>query len=101
MAATPSTVAVPDIVDLPEAEALAAIKEAGLVAGDRSEAPDDTIAEGNVISSDPEAATEVEPGSEVAFVVSTGPEPVAVPDIVDLPEAEALAAARGSRPGGR
>ena len=51
--------AVPDIVDLPEAEALAALKEAGLVAGDRREAPDDTIAEGNVISSDPEAATEV------------------------------------------
>ncbi len=92
VAAEPSTVAVPDLVDLPEDEALAALEDAGLEAGDRSEASDATIADGNVISSDPEAASEVEPGSAVDYVVSSGAALVAVPDLVDLPEDEALAA---------
>ena len=82
----------PDLVDLPEGAALAALDDAGLEPGARSEAFSDTIAAGNVLSSDPEAAEEVAPGSEVAYVVSSGPEMVAVPDLVDLPDDDALAA---------
>ncbi len=89
--ATP-TVAVPDIIDLPEADALQALSDAGLSAGTRSQASDATIVAGNVISSMPVAATEVARGSAVAYVVSTGPALVAVPDIIDLPEADALQA---------
>ena len=89
--ATP-TVAVPDIIDLPEAEALKALDDAGLAAGTRSEASHATIVAGNVISSNPVAATEVARLSAVAYVVSSGPALVAVPDIIDLPEAEALKA---------
>ena len=70
--ATP-TVAVPDIIDLPESEALKALADAGLAAGTRSEASDATIVAGNVISSNPVAATEVARLSAVAYVVSSGP----------------------------
>ena len=88
----PALVAVPDIIDLPESEALKALGDAGLAAGTRSEASDATIVAGNVISSDPVAATEVARLSAVAYVVSSGPALVAVPDIIDLPESEALEA---------
>ena len=88
----PALVAVPDIIDLPEAEALTALTTAGLSAGTRTLASDPVIVAGNVISSTPVAATEVARGSAVAYVVSTGPALVAVPDIIDLPEAEALTA---------
>ena len=85
-------VAVPDLTDQPEADALTALDDAGLVAGDRSEAYDDTIAAGNVLSTDPAAGSEVAPGSAVAYVVSLGVEQVAVPDLTDQPEADALTA---------
>ena len=78
----PEFVAVPDIVDLSEAEALDELDSAGLSAGDATEASDETIVAGNVISSDPAADTEVAPGSAVAYVLSTGPATVAVPDSV-------------------
>ncbi len=86
----PEQVAVPDIVDLAEADALDAIDDAGLAAGNRSEAFSDTIVAGNVSSSDPAADAEVAPGSEVDYTISIGPEQVTVPDIVDLAEADAL-----------
>ncbi len=88
----PALVAVPDILDLPEAEAMKALADAGLSAGLRSTAADPTIVAGNVVSSNPVAATEVAPGSAISYVVSSGPALVAVPDILDLPEAEAMKA---------
>ena len=86
----PATVAVPDLVDVPEDEAITLLGDAGLVPGARTEASDETIVAGNVISSDPVAAAEVAPDSAVAYVVSTGPATVAVPDLVDVPEDEAI-----------
>ena len=97
----PDSVPVPDIVDLPEADAISALSDADLVPGDRSEANDASIVAGNVISSDPLAADEVAPGSEVAYVVSIGPDSVPVPDIVDLPEADADQRAQRRRPRAR
>ena len=41
----------------------------------------DDVEQGNVISSDPEAGTEVDEGTEVTIVVSLGAEPATVPDI--------------------
>ncbi len=86
----PAPVAVPDIVDRPEADAISELTAAGLIAGDVTEAHHDTIVAGNVVSSDPAADTEVDPGSAVDYVLSSGPAPVAVPDIVDRPEADAI-----------
>ncbi len=67
-----------------------------------TEANDETIVAGNVISSDPAADAEVAPGSAVDLRPSRSvPRSVAVPDIVDLPEADALDRARRRRPGAR
>jgi beta-lactam-binding protein with PASTA domain len=53
-----------------------------LVVDDATEQYSDSIAEGDVIGTDPEAGTELSPGSRVSIVVSLGPEPVAVDDLV-------------------
>jgi serine/threonine-protein kinase len=96
-----SNVEVPGLAGLPEAEAIAAISQAGLVPGAVSEALSDTVPAGSTISSDPAAGASVEVGSSVAYVVSLGPEPVAVPDLVDLREPDAIEAltAAGLVPG--
>jgi beta-lactam-binding protein with PASTA domain len=53
------------------------------------EQADDDVPEGRVISSSPSAGTRVERGSPVTLFVSTGPEQVAVPEVVGLAEDEA------------
>ena len=94
LAVAPPTTTVPDLVDLPEADALAALEAAELVAGDRSEAFSDSVAAGSVIGQDPAPDSEVELGSAVAYRISLGIEQVEVPAFVErsLAEAEALAA---------
>lgn len=49
----------------------------------------DTIAEGNVIRTDPEAGTTVNPGEEIDVYVSTGQELATVPRLEDLTRSEA------------
>ena len=85
-------VAVPDVVGQTEADATAAITGAGLVAG-ISQAADDTVPAGSVISQDPAAGTTVPTGTTVNVVVSTGPDTstVPVPDVTGQPEGDAQA----------
>jgi beta-lactam-binding protein with PASTA domain len=87
---------VPDVVGQTEADANAAITSAGLVAG-ASQAPDDTVPAGSVISQDPAAGTTVPTGSTVNIVVSTGPDTstVPVPDVTGQPEGDAQATLEG------
>ncbi len=82
----------PDVVEMAEADALAAIDDAGLAAGNRTEAFSDTIVAGNVTSTSPSADTTVDAASAVDYVISLGVEQVAAPDVVDSPEADAAAA---------
>lgn len=84
-------VAVPDVVGQTEADATSAITGAGLAAG-TSEAADETVPAGSVISQDPAADTTVAVGSTVNIVVSTGPDAPAtipIPDVAGLPEGDA------------
>ena len=84
-------VAVPDVVGQTEADAASAITGADLVSG-TSEAADETVPAGSVISQDPVAGTMVAAGSTVNIVVSTGqdaPATVPVPDVAGLPEGDA------------
>ena len=73
-------VAVPDLSGLASA-APGTLGAAGLV-GSASDAYSASVALGEVISQDPLAGTLVAPGSSVSYVVSLGPEPVAVPPTV-------------------
>lgn len=67
-------VPVPYLVGKQETEVIALIAEAGLQPGDTSQESSDTVPKGSVISQDVEAGTQVEPGSKVGYVVSSGPE---------------------------
>jgi len=82
---------VPDVVDMTEADATAAITGAGFVVGNVSQAPDDTIVAGNVISQDPAAGSTANPGDAVDLLVSSGPNQVTVkvPDVAGKDAASA------------
>ncbi|MEU5156263.1 PASTA domain-containing protein [Glycomyces sp. NPDC021274] len=75
---------VPDVVGLTEADARAAIETAGLPVGEVTERTSDTIAEGLVIEQDPSPDTPVGPENPVNLVVSSGPEMIAVPDVLGM-----------------
>ena len=60
----------------------------GLVTTEQSEA-NDTVAAGTVIRTDPPAGTQVDKGSTVVLVVSSGATPVQVPNVVGATESAA------------
>jgi beta-lactam-binding protein with PASTA domain len=92
----PPPVAVPNIVGGTQNAAYIAMNAAGLTVGTITAVPSSTIPQGNVISQNPTAGTLVAPGSTVSFVVSSGPPPVAMPNLVGGPEQAAIAAIIGA-----
>ena len=79
----------PDVRDLPEPDAVAALEAAGLVVTDTESRANDDIAAGDALRTEPEAGTEVDPGSGVTLIIAAGPAPVSVPDLVGLARGEA------------
>ncbi|WP_394281060.1 Stk1 family PASTA domain-containing Ser/Thr kinase [Corynebacterium sp.] len=75
----PEPIGVPDLRGLPEEQAVAALKEAGLNVGETSQTFDQEIYGGNVVSTDPPQSTELERGNTVDLVLSNAK---TVPDIV-------------------
>ncbi|GJL78480.1 MAG: hypothetical protein NPINA01_14690 [Nitrospinaceae bacterium] len=88
----PTPVNVPNVVGLAQAAAETAIVNAGLVVGTVTQQSSATVPAGDVISQNPIGGTSVAPGSAVDLVVSTGPVPVNVPDVVGLAQAAAESA---------
>ena len=74
------TVSVPALVGLTEADATGDLTSAGLESR-VVQAPSATVDQGVVITQDPAAGLQIDVGSTVAITVSTGPAPVAVPDV--------------------
>jgi serine/threonine protein kinase len=72
-------VVVPTVRNLTESEALNALASVGLTAGNRTEAYDPTIPEGQIVSTNPRDGLSVLKGSSVDYVVSKGPEPTPTP----------------------
>ncbi len=66
------TVEVPDLTGKSESDAIALLAEAGLSPGDTSTEESDTVTKGSVIRQGTAAGTQVEPGSKVSYVVSSG-----------------------------
>jgi len=79
---------VPDVVDQMQENAETMIRDVGLTVGNVTPGYSSDVAEGEVISQNPIAGTEVALGSAVDLVVSLGPG-IEVPDVVDLMEAAA------------
>jgi hypothetical protein len=88
----PPPVSVPLVVGLTQADATTAIVNVGLIMGSVTTAEHATIPTGAVMSQTPSADTSVSPGSAVDLVVSGGPPPVAVPNVVGQSQAVAEAA---------
>ncbi|MEU6947108.1 Stk1 family PASTA domain-containing Ser/Thr kinase [Streptomyces sp. NPDC046316] len=84
----PETVKVPNLKGKPLAQAKELLAKEGLAAGVITRAFSQDIAQGAVISSDPEPGTERSPDSAVALVVSKG-RPIDVPDVAGDSVAEA------------
>jgi hypothetical protein len=81
---------VPNVLNMTQAAAGSAITGAGLVVGTVTQQCSDTVAAGNVISQDPIGGTQVNVGSAVNLVVSSG-QP-SVPNVVGQTQAAAIAA---------
>jgi eukaryotic-like serine/threonine-protein kinase len=75
----PAQVGVPQVAGLTLKSAQGRLTKAGLKSSVREESSD-TVDKGRVISATPAEGQQVDKGSEVALVVSTGPEQVDVPD---------------------
>ncbi|WP_116452092.1 Stk1 family PASTA domain-containing Ser/Thr kinase [Blastococcus litoris] len=90
---TPTTrqVQVPTVANLPQAQAEQALTDAGLTVGTVTTEASTTVAEGNVISSDPAAGASRDEGTAVDLVVSGGPDTLGVPAVVGLDEERARA----------
>ncbi len=102
VSAGPELFGVPDLrgEDLGRAQEL--LDAAGLVPGAVAEVYSSEVEAGRVVSSDPATGTDLRGGSEVALVVSLGPEPVAVPDVTggSVDDARAQLEDSGLRLGG-
>ena len=88
----PQPAVVPDVVGKMQAEARAAITGAGFLVGEIAQSFNLTVAAGNIISQDPTAGTLALPGAAVKLLVSQGPQPVAVPNVLGMTQADAQAA---------
>lgn len=86
----PELFAVPNVVGRGADDARAVLKEAQLAAGKTSEAYDESVPAGRVISQKPLPDKQVRRATQVALVVSRGPAPVDVPSIVGKPAGEAV-----------
>ena len=84
-------VIVPDVINQSEQSAIDELERAGLTVVVDT-APSNDVDEGNVIAQEPAPGTEAEAGDEVVILVSEGPEPQSMPNVIgqDGGEAEAI-----------
>lgn len=81
--------AVPNLAGLTQEAAATALLNADLAMGLVSSQPNATVAVGNIVSQNPASGTSVASGSVVGIVISTGPQQVAVPDVVNQTQSAA------------
>ncbi|BCW05487.1 Stk1 family PASTA domain-containing Ser/Thr kinase [Arthrobacter sp. NtRootA1] len=73
-------------------QAKTALNAAQMTLGNVTEAFDEKIPAGSVISQDPAPGKEIRHGTPVSLVVSKGPQPIPVPDVRGLPQDAAVKA---------
>lgn len=91
VSAGPRMVIIPKVEGKPEAEANIALQRSGFTAKPSYEYSD-FVEEGVVVDSTPEAGKRELFGSAVELIVSKGPPPVVVPDVVTMDQGSAVAA---------
>lgn len=88
------TVAVPPVAGQSFDQAKAALEGVGFTVERRDE-PNNTVASGTVIGTEPGAGAQAAPNSNVVVIVSTGADKVTVEDVEDLDQAAAESVLRG------
>jgi eukaryotic-like serine/threonine-protein kinase len=88
----PEQVEVPDLVGESEDDARSALEQVGLTTGEVTEQESTDEEPGTVLEQDPAAGQQVDRGAAVGLVVAAAPPDVAVPDVLDMAEADAVAA---------
>ncbi len=78
----PERYLVPDVAGMTPQAAGAAITAANLTLGGRTEAFDDNVAAGQVAKTSPKIGSELKPGERVDLVISKGPKPIEIPNVV-------------------
>jgi eukaryotic-like serine/threonine-protein kinase len=91
----PGQVAVPDVVDKTTKEAKQVLKAEGLKASTR-EQTSQSVPSGRVIDTRPAPGTQVDRGSTVTLIVSSGPEQVSVPGVVGQDKDTAVSRIEGA-----
>ena len=91
----PAQVVVPNVVNLAQMAATTAIVGTGLVVGTVNHTFSATVPSGSVISQNPVGGTLLLQGAAVDMVVSTGPAPASVPNVVGMTQAAATSAITG------
>ena len=84
----PETVTVPNLEEMTERDAITALQELGLLFATDEEFSA-TLGAGQVIRTEPEAGAEAQTGDTILLIVSKGPAPVEVPNLIGLTPAEA------------
>ena len=91
MSLGPERYPVPEVVGKTEAVARRLIEDSNLQVATPESRFSLKVEEGSVISADPAVGTEVKPDTAILLVISRGAEPVAVPNVVGKPIADAKA----------
>ena len=78
----PERYSVPDVTGMTPQAATAAITAANLTLGGRTEAFDDNVATGQVAKTSPKIGSKLKPGDRVDLVISKGPKPIEIPNVV-------------------
>jgi eukaryotic-like serine/threonine-protein kinase len=86
----PASAALTDVDGLSAAKAAAQLRKAGFKPTTKAQASS-SVKTGLVIATEPPAGTEIQVGSSVTLLVSSGPAPVRVPDLVGQSQAAAEA----------
>jgi YVTN family beta-propeller protein len=92
----PAAVIVPQVIGLTQSGATAALTAAQLSVGTITTATSITVPAGTVIDQAPAAGESVATGTPVALVISAGPAPVTVPNVVNLTQQQATASLTAS-----
>jgi len=95
VASGPNTIVVPEVAATNWLVAEQALLDADLVPI-RVDQPSDSFAIDNVIETEPSGGTDWPVGGEVTVVVSTGPKLVTVPNVLFIPEIQAIEALEGA-----
>ena len=88
----PCQVQVPNVTGMDQGAAHATITSAGLVVGTEPSQSSNAVPANRVISQSPTGGAWVSPGSAVNLVISSGPCPVSVPNVVGMAKAAAESA---------